>query len=242
VAPKSLATAPNTLVWLGADAVYTFGILAGVNPLEGGGFGRLSDDIEPMIDGMENKHTAVGAIFRNAYWLACDPDNTGANSVVMVYRFPVGNKPGAWTRYDYPLDITAFHVTRSDEYGLFAADRSGELVRLDFGYSDGGLPIAWHYLMPPLAPKSFDNVKNFRVMHLGTVADSPQSLTVSISTDDVSPPPQTATVTAQSGATPIRMLIPARGRYAQPRFSSTASNQDASVESMTISYVETPMR
>lgn len=239
VAPRSVAVAPNGIVFLGADAVYFYGALAGNYSWDGSGFLDLSEPIGPTISSIANPQKAAGAYYDNRYWLAVDLDGDGENETVLVYRMPRQELAGSWTKYQYPFHISCFAVTRADEYGLFAGTYTGDVYKLDTGTNDAGESIALYYRTPPLTGGKrygYSVPKHFHNVHLSTYAPNAQQLTVTPITDDVSGQAQTVTVTATTDYRPARFKLRARGRSLALAFSSSGSDQAITIAEVMVPF------
>lgn len=237
VAPKSLAVAPNAVIFLSADGVRAYGSVQGIYSDDGSAFTILSDNITPTLMAYTDaqKKAAVGAVYNNRYWLAI-----GSDVYVCDLEKRTENNQPPWTKYD-GHDINCMHVTRSDEYGLYAGSKtSGHLYHLDTGGNDNGAAISMLYKTPPLAPKGYTTAKHFRTLHMAAEAPQAQSMTVTVTTDDVSPAAITASFTADTDIQPKRLVTPARGRSAQVKLSSDGLEQDITVSELTMTYNPRP--
>lgn len=241
IAPKSLAVAPNSMVWLGADGVYTYGLMSGVTSTEDAGFGVISDKVADILDGMtdEARERAVGALYNGNYWLACDPNGTGKNDTVLIHRFATAELPSAWTRYSYSrLDISSMYVTRADEYALYAGTTDGDFVRLDHTDSDGAANIDMTYKTPPISSRGYQGLKHYRTLYLLAESDVPQTVSVAALTDDASPPAMSVTVDSATSRRPIRIPMSSRGRSLQVTISSSGAEQPLAVSGLTLFFDE----
>lgn len=237
IAPKSIAVAPNAVIFLSSDGVRAHGTVQNVYSDDGSAFTILSDNIKPTLDSYTDaqKVAAVGAIYKNRYWLAI-----GGDVYVCDLEKRTENNQPPWTKYS-GHDIRCMCVTRADEYGLYAGSRTnGTIYQLDHGGSDNGSPIPMLYKTPPLAPKGYTSVKHWRHMHIAAETPQAQDVQVDVITDDISPPSQTVTFDAGSDIQPKRLLTAGRGRSAQVRLSSDGAGQHLTISELTMTYNPQP--
>lgn len=239
IAPKSLVQTDNALIFLSADGVRAYGYIPGMYSQDGSGLIDISENIRPTLDGISDalKAKCAGAFYNGRYWLACAlEDGATDNDSVLVYSLPQGNKPGAWTLYSN-MPVASFFVTRGDEYGLYAGGTNGHIYRMEYGESDNGSAITMRYVTPQLAPGGFEAIKHFNTLHIAAESDTSQSLTVGVNTDDLEYSDQTASVTPNTAAQPVRMSISSRGRSIQYELTSDGAAQPLSVSRLTTSYL-----
>lgn len=237
IAPKSIAVAPNAVIFLSGDGVRAHGTVQNVYSDDGSAFVTLSDNIKPTLMAYTDaqKKAAVGAVYQNRYWLAI-----GSDVYVCDLEKRTENNQPPWTKYD-GHDINCMAVTRADEYGLYAGSKtSGHLYKLDTGGNDNGSDIGMFYKTPPLAPKGYTTVKHFKHLHLAAEAPQDQSLDVTFTTDDVSAPVQTVTFDAGNDIQPKRLLVSSRGRSAQVTLESSGTDQDITISELTVMYNPKP--
>jgi len=237
VAPKSIAVAPNAVIFLAADGVRAYGTAENIYSDDGSLLMLLSDNINPSIMAYTDaqRKEARGAVYRNRYWLSIGSDTYICD---LEKRTEQGQPP--WTLYT-GLDINCFAVTRSDEYGLYAGSQSnGHVYRLDTGGHDNGSPIPMLYETPPFAPKGFTTVKHFKHLHLAALSPLPSALSVLFTTDDVSAPDATVVMTSETDRRPERVLVPSRGRSAAITMHTSGANQDVTISEVTVTYNPVP--
>jgi len=241
IAPQSVAAAPNAIVFLAPDGVRAYGLMPGVNSEDGSGFVRLSENITPTIAAFTDaqKAAACGAFYRNQYWLAI-----GGKMFVCDLEKRTKNGYPVWVQYDYSglTTIRCMHVTRGDEYGLYAGSTDGKIYKLDEGQTDNGAVIAMSYKTPPMMVDSYSTMKHFRIIDVGAAADATQSLTLTPTTDDLDGTTQTITVTAATDIQPVRTQLNARGRSLQLTLSSDGAAQPLAISELNIRYVPPRMR
>lgn len=237
VAPKSIAVAPNAVIFLAADGVRAYGTAENIYSDDGSLLMLLSDNISPTIRGYtdEERKAARGAVYRNRYWLSIADDTYICD---LEKRTKEGQPP--WTRYT-GLDINCFAVTRSDEYGLYAGSQgNGHVYHLDTGGHDNGSAIPMLYKTPPFAPKGFTSVKHFKHLHLAALSPSPSALGVSFTTDDVSANDATVILTSNTDRRPERVLVPSRGRSAEITMHASGANQEITISELMVTYNPVP--
>ena len=237
IAPRSIAVAANGIIFLSGDGVRGYGYLSGVYSDDGSAFYLLSGNIEPTIRDYtdEQKREAGGAVYDNRYWLSI-----GGDVYVCDLEKRTQNKQPPWTKYS-GHDINCLAVTRADEYGLYSGSATdGTLYRLDYGDNDDGAAIPILYRTPPLAANGYTTVKHFRSTHLAADSPQEQEVTVTVTTDDVSPPPQTVTFDATTDIQPKRLVTSARGRSAQVTLQSEGVSQDLTISEITMTYNPKP--
>lgn len=237
VAPKSIAVAPNAVIFLAADGVRAYGTAENIYSDDGSLLMLLSDNIGPSIREYsdDERKAARGAVYRNRYWLSIADDTYICD---LEKRTKEGQPP--WTKYT-GLDINCFAVTRSDEYGLYAGSRSNSHVyHLDTGGHDNGSAIQMRYKTPPFAPKGFTSVKHFKHLHLAALSPSPSALGVSFTTDDVSANDATVILTSNTDRRPERVLVPSRGRSAEITMHASGANQDITISELMVTYNPVP--
>jgi hypothetical protein len=243
IAPDSVAEAPNVIVFLAADGVRAYGALPSIFSEDGSGFLHISRALTPTLEAYTDaqRKAAIGAYYKKRYWLTIGSDLFIAD---LDKRTKVGNdKQPVWTRYAYSgLVIKSMHVTRGDEYALYAGGNDGKLYRLDIGESDNGSAISMSYATPPLAIKGYSTTKHFRNVQVALQAPSSQSLTMTPSTDDVSGATSILSASATSDIQPLRAQVNSRGRSLKLTFSSAAAAQPVTISEVDIAFTPPRMR
>lgn len=240
IAPRSLAVAPSAILFLSADGVRAYGPVPNIFNADGSDTLPMSINIAPTLAAYTDaeRKAAVGAVYKNRYWLAIGGDVFVAD---LVQR--TKNKQPVWVRYSYTgPTITCMHVTRGDEYGLYAGCDDGRIYRLDFGDTDNGSLIAMSYLTAPLAPGGSQSIKHFRTLHVAVDSPTPQSVSITPTTDDVSGSPATVTVDGSTDSAPIRVPLSARGRSMQLKIESDGANQPITLSSVALTFAPPRMR
>ena len=244
VAPKSLVQTDNALIFLSADGVRAYGYISGLFSSDGSGLIDISENIRPTLNTISRAmwSQAAGAFYNGKYYLSVALNGATTNNAILVYTLPNGDKPGAWSLYT-GFAVSCFHVTRGDEYGLYAGSATtGHIYRLDSGTSDNGAAIQMRYVTPQLAPGGFETVKHFKHLHLAAESNTSQSLTVGFNTDDVSPADTVVPITSLTAAQPLRVEVSARGRSIQYEFTSSGAAQPLTISRMTTDYVPSKVR
>lgn len=237
VAPRTLAAAPNGVIFLSSDGVRCYGAMENIYSDDGSGLLMMSAHINPSL--MEytdaEKAAAVGSYYRNRYWISI-----GGDVYVCSLDKRTKDDQPPWTKYSN-FDINCFATTRGDEYGLYAGSAStGTIWQLDTGGTDNGSAIPIVYVTPPIAAKSFATVKHFRHTFIAAESPSEQEITVAVETDDIPSPAQTVTLDANSDVRPKRLVTPARGRAAKVRLESDGLDQPITISEITMTYNPKP--
>lgn len=241
IAPDSLVAAPNALIFLSAGGVMSYGAQPSIYSDDGSGFANVSQAINNVIMAYPSASLAktVGAFYDNRYFLAL-------GATVYIADFDKRTKLGGripqppWTRHVYTgLTVKSLHVTRGDEYGIYAGGNDGKLYRLDYGESDNGAAgIALRYDTPPLAPKGYATTKVFRGVQVAVDSSNiTQSLSMTPSTDDVDGTSTSLAASAKTDIQPIRAEVNARGRSLKLSFSATASAAPLTVSQVDVTYL-----
>lgn len=243
IAPDTVEVTPNSVIFLAPSGVRAYGLISGVTDTDGSGFLNVSESIQPTIKRINQSYVqkAQAVYYDNKYFLSVPLDDSTENNVTLVYRLPEDGQAGSWTKYDYGFRTLC--VTRGDEAALYAGGYDGKLYRLEYGTTDNGSPIAWHWRTPPLTDKQgYAFVRHFRRCHVGVKADSLMPLTITPYTDDVDGQSTTVNVDASTDAKPVRFPLNARGRSLGVDFSSAGSEQSVTVSELTLTYVPGRMR
>ncbi len=243
VAPDTVRTTPNSVMFLSAGGVRAYGLIPGIGDTDGSGFLNVSEAIAPYMKRINPlyAHKACAAFFDNKYYLSVPLDASTVNNVTFVYRMPEEGQSGSWTKYTY--GFASMCVTRGDEAALYAGGYAGNLYRLEYGTSDNGDPISWHWRTPPLMDsKGYSFQRHFRRCHVGVRAMSLMPITITPYSDDVAGQPVTVDVDVSSDSKPVRFPLNARGRSLGVDFSSSGSEQSVTISELTLTYVLGRMR
>lgn len=236
IAPRSVAAAPNGVIFLSGDGVRSYGITQGVYADDGSAFAILSDNITPTLESYTDaeRKAALGCIYNNRYWLAI-----GDDVYVCDLEKRIDNQP-PWTHYT-GFDIGCFFVDRADNYALYAGSKTdGTIYRLDYGGSDNGEAIPLYYRFPPVTSDGYTSVKHFRHLHIAAESEKPVSVLVTMTTDDVSPPAQSVTFDELTSIQPRRLAVSSRGRSAQIEIQADSTDQDLTISELTLTYNPAP--
>lgn len=243
IAPDSIASGPNAIMFLSNSGIRAYGLIQGVNDSDGSGFLLLSEIISGTLRRITESaiHKAQGAFFDNKYFLSLPLDGSTVNNYTLVYRFPEAGQRGAWMLYDY--GFRCLYVTRGDEEGLYGGGYDGNVYRLEYGATDAGNPIRMRYRIPPVTDKTGYSVsKTWRRMHLTAESDALQTVTITPYTDFVSGQPVTVDVTDMTDTQPIRKPMSARGRSIGADIVSSGSEQNLTISEVSFTYVPGRMR
>ena len=241
VAPRSLVSSANGVVFLSDDGVRAYGYIPQVSSDDGSGIVLLSDNISPTIVGITNKSIAAGAVYKNRYWLSCALDGASENNAILVCDLDkrTENNQPVWTKYDI-AGVTCFETTRGDEYGLYGGTENGTIIQLDYGDTDNGVAIPMRYAIPPIPAGGYHTVKHFRHLHTLGESDTRQYITITPETDDVSGQGIGVTLTPETARQPARSILAARGRYIKATIESDGANQPVTLSSLTFTYRPDP--
>lgn len=243
LAPDSIATAPNAIVFLSNTGIRAYGLISGVNDSDGSGFLLLSENITPTLERINQAavHKACAAFYDNKYFLSLPLDGSMTNNYTLVYRFPEAGQRGAWMLYDY--GFRSMYVSRGDEEGLYGGGYDGIIYRLEYGDSDAGKPIVMRYRIPPATDKTgYAIAKTWRRIHVTAESGALQTLTITPYTDFVNGQPVVVEVTDATDTRPIRQPLSARGRSIGAEITSSGSAQNLTVSEVTFTYIPGRMR
>ena len=238
IAPKSLVTAPNAIIFLSEGAVRAYGQIPTIGG-DGTGFIELSQNIRPDIEAINQSyvHKVCAAFYGNRYYLSVPTGTSTVNDTTYVYRMADGKVPGSWTKWDY--GVSCFCVPRADDGGLYGGSTTdGTLFRIDDGGNDDGEAISMLYVTPPISTqKGYAVTNHFRRAHIGARSGATNTLTVTPYNSDVPGAPTTVTMDSTTDAQPIRIPMPARGKSLGLRFTTTGSDQTLAITEATLTYL-----
>lgn len=241
VARRTMCAAENGIIFLSADGVRTYGLVSGMNSSDGSVLQLISKNIAPSLKGIADWDLPCAAVYDGKYWLSVPLDGAATNTHVLVCDLKKKNKDGqpVWVPYNI-AGVTCFSVySRDGEYILYGGTSSGGIVQIGTGDTDAGDSIAAHYTIPPVTPDGYQTVKHWKHAHLSLESDSSQTIIVAPSTDDVAGSAVSAVVSEASDSQPVRLLIPARGRYMKLDIASNAA-APLTVNAVTFTYSPRP--